>query len=259
MEQTKGVEVVEGTEIPARILDVDLEKDIADLTLQPALVSAGANAAKPLKTGKTAKATIELVKEDYIVVSLPKGHLGFAATKTVNDTWSPFERFATGAECEVTVVKSVKNGSRQLLVSCADIDVAPKKRKNTTSASAAVAAAAAAPGSVAAAKAATAAVLNEAQRGAILKGTVSSVRSTQLNLDFSSGAKVRCDGRRSLLLSASRRRFRCSLLTLPGLSPRCLPPNATSHTYFPTTNTTSQTQTQCNTQYTTTQSQQPQS
>ncbi|CAG8597213.1 3363_t:CDS:2, partial [Acaulospora morrowiae] len=60
------------------------------------------------KTGKTVDAIVELVKEDYIIVSLPEqgNTIAFAASKYYNDRSQPFMRYKFGqrAKAQITYV-----------------------------------------------------------------------------------------------------------------------------------------------------------
>lgn len=184
-EQAAGIDVTEGVQLPARILDIDPSKNVVDLTVQPPLVAAGANALKPLKASKKPRAaTIELVKEDYMVLSLPKGRLAFAATKTANNSTAPFDRFRPGGECEVLVVQAMKTGPRRLLVSCVNDEPIPSTDGSARTSGTAS-------GAASDSKVVEKTAVGDVVPGSILSATVSSVRSTQVNLDFASGIKGR--------------------------------------------------------------------
>lgn len=132
IEQSKDAKVEgEGAIIIGKVLDVDVDKSIVDLTVradliskeEKSVVSKGSGVDTNLANKKTKSVvsakilerlesllkekiiidiTIELVKEDYLVVSLPQYHnqIAFAATKTFNNRSKPFMRYRPGQKAK---------------------------------------------------------------------------------------------------------------------------------------------------------------
>lgn len=129
-DQALGVPSTPGDDVPARVLDVDVARGVLDLTLRSELVQVQSLTTKAGKSpkgkspkGKAAKhvpaapavgssceATVELVKEDYMVVSLAGGALAFAATKSYNDQLEPVAAYAPGKQGRATVVGATADG-----------------------------------------------------------------------------------------------------------------------------------------------------
>jgi len=62
-----------GASIKGRIMDLDISNNVANITMLPDLVKGKAKIPKELTTkGKNVDATVQLVKKNYIIVSLPK-------------------------------------------------------------------------------------------------------------------------------------------------------------------------------------------
>ncbi|KAJ2723430.1 rRNA biogenesis protein rrp5 [Coemansia sp. Benny D115] len=143
----------EGAVVGAYVLDIDSDKNIVDYSLRNSLVSdagsmeaildgsksgAAANkkAAKALekaeakfKAGRkslkeavekktSTQLVIEIVKEDYLVLSMPlfNNAIAFASTKTYNDISKPFTRFKVGQRLKGTPVRAAGDGKRALVV-----------------------------------------------------------------------------------------------------------------------------------------------
>ena len=111
LHHTKGVRCKAGAVLPARVLDLDKDKGIVDLTLRPDLLkakpkkgdAAAAAAAEKLEVGSESTATIELVKEEHMVLALSDGGFGHALSKTPNDRQAPFSRYVCGMEINVVL------------------------------------------------------------------------------------------------------------------------------------------------------------
>jgi len=90
LEHTKNNELKPGKEVTAVILDIDDSKKLMDLSLKPSLIKSRQQAATGalavaalLQKKKDIKADIELVKESYLVVSIPSHEsvIGFVSCK----------------------------------------------------------------------------------------------------------------------------------------------------------------------------------
>ena len=111
-----------GDTLKARILDIDWEKGICDLSLLAKLVKSAGKEKAP--TAGELRATIELVKEDYVVLSAAGGHLMFALTKKMNDQRSPFGPFKVGNSGNAKVIKS-----KTLTCTICSLKLDPRKTK----------------------------------------------------------------------------------------------------------------------------------
>ncbi|GBC08360.1 hypothetical protein RclHR1_08060008 [Rhizophagus clarus] len=113
-------DIKEGDQIEGIILDIDIEGKNVDLGIRPELFSFEKNGKrknknftdvnrkelKKLLNEKTSiDAIIEQVKEDYIIVSLPKysNIIAFAASKTFNNRSSPFIKYQFGQTIKVQI------------------------------------------------------------------------------------------------------------------------------------------------------------
>lgn len=126
---------------------VGSSQGMVDVSLRPELVAAAAAHAKKQRStpskakgtpkakpasrvGQTFKATVEMVKEEYVVVSSADGLLAFAAAKTYNDTASPFLKFIAGREGTAVVLSgeaavcslTVDSGARVTVAFTQDVD-----------------------------------------------------------------------------------------------------------------------------------------
>ncbi|GJJ74975.1 rRNA biogenesis protein RRP5 [Entomortierella parvispora] len=120
-EQTKGKGKA-GAKFPAKVLDVDFEKGTVDFTIKDSLLTAeetkgaeagkfsSANAAKDLsklkelqKSQEAFEAVVELVKEDYVVLSIPQVNnmIAFAATRSYNNRRDRFISYKVGEKVRV--------------------------------------------------------------------------------------------------------------------------------------------------------------
>ncbi|CAG8693304.1 17038_t:CDS:2, partial [Acaulospora colombiana] len=121
-------EVKEGAILYGVVLDFDEKGKFADLSVRPDLMDEskrtndqkingpGSNSEpllshrkelrKLLKNGETVDAVVELVKEDYIIVSLPKqgNTIAFATSKSYNDRSQPFTRYKFGQKAKAKIV-----------------------------------------------------------------------------------------------------------------------------------------------------------
>jgi len=174
------VEVSPGMDVRAKILDVSKKDGIVDLTLREELVSVGDSGDKKKKKKKTPGVALEeevdvevqLVKEDYLVVSLPNcgGIIGYVGTKEFNlrlvdvhTLWQPgakLKALVKKLPCEQTggrLLLSLKdNGSRKRKAE-GDGDKTKKKGRPSV----------------------------EELVGTIVKGTVSAVKSLQVEVKLS--------------------------------------------------------------------------
>ncbi|KAJ1886081.1 rRNA biogenesis protein rrp5, partial [Kickxella alabastrina] len=145
-------ECPEGTTVAACVLDVDAEKNIVDFSLRSVLVSEASGLEDASKANGSASAdkkmaklqakidakidtsrkglqeavkksqetqlVIEIVKEDYLVLSMPLfgNSIAFAATKSYNDCSKPFMRFKVGQRLNGTPVRAAAEGKRTLVL-----------------------------------------------------------------------------------------------------------------------------------------------
>ncbi|KAG0047226.1 rRNA biogenesis protein rrp5 [Gryganskiella cystojenkinii] len=128
-EQTKGKGKV-GVKIPAKVLDVDFEKDEVDFTLKETLMKAEetkeaktgtfnvVNITKDLTTLKelqkkeeSLEAVVELVKEDYVVLTIPQvsNTIVFAATRSFNNRKGRFISYKIGEKVRVQIAHVPKS------------------------------------------------------------------------------------------------------------------------------------------------------
>ncbi|KAJ2161365.1 rRNA biogenesis protein rrp5 [Coemansia sp. RSA 552] len=202
-------ECTEGAVLPACVLDMDPEKDIVDYSLRTALVpQSNGTEKKAKKKGKAAgakrgddaavhrkalesavhakketQAVVEVIKEDYLVLSLPLlgNAIAFALTKSYNDRSKPFMRFKAGQVLNGTPVRAEQN--RRTLVL---LQPAP-----------AAASGQAANGSSATKRTVTEPVdpainfFEDYQPGVLTQARVKSIKGMQANLDLAANAKGR--------------------------------------------------------------------
>ncbi|KAG0275224.1 rRNA biogenesis protein rrp5 [Linnemannia exigua] len=128
-DQVKGGKIKAGAKCPAKVLDVDFEQDTVDFTLKDALISVeDATEAKANKfsTSSTTKdltslatlqksqgpveAVVELVKDDYIVLSIPEVNnmIAFAATRSLNNRKDRFIGYKVGEKVKAIVAYTPK-------------------------------------------------------------------------------------------------------------------------------------------------------
>ncbi|KAJ2603240.1 rRNA biogenesis protein rrp5 [Coemansia sp. RSA 1721] len=134
----------EGTAVAACVLDIDADKAIVDCSLRSALVPKAADIeaaarsdtslAKILSKLSTKAASVskdlekavgkkretdfvvEIVKEDYLVLSMPQldNAIAFALAKSYNDCSKPFMRYKVGQRLKGTLVRAAGPGKRSL-------------------------------------------------------------------------------------------------------------------------------------------------
>ncbi|KAJ2302494.1 rRNA biogenesis protein rrp5, partial [Coemansia sp. RSA 2705] len=203
-------ECKEGTVLPACVLDVDPEKNIVDYSLRSALTTDSAASAVSAKKSKTTKrrggkdapdirqaladalrkqhdtpVVVEVVKEDYLVLSLPAfdNAIAFAATKSYNDRSKPFMRFKVGQRLSGTLVR-VEANKRTLVMLQAGSDVvtAPKQVADGGSA-----------GKRAVKEPVDRLIsfFEDYQPGRVTQAKVMSIKGTQANLDLAANVKGR--------------------------------------------------------------------
>jgi rRNA biogenesis protein RRP5 len=75
-EHFEGEEKKIGTSVKGRIMDIDIKNNVVNITMKSDLVKGNAKIPKELTVkGKTVDAIVQLVKQNYVIVSLPKyGH-----------------------------------------------------------------------------------------------------------------------------------------------------------------------------------------
>ncbi|KAF9438080.1 rRNA biogenesis protein rrp5 [Entomortierella beljakovae] len=132
--QIKDVKGKAGLKCPAKVLDVDFEADTVDFTLKDSLISteetknakpgkfSAVSISKELselaalhKSRETIEAVIELVKNDYVVISIPQFNnlIAFAATRSFNNRKDRFISYKSGEKIKVVaayVPKSIGKG-----------------------------------------------------------------------------------------------------------------------------------------------------
>ncbi|EGD79227.1 hypothetical protein PTSG_12966 [Salpingoeca rosetta] len=210
--QAKGVPLETDGKVEAVVLDVDTAKSVLDLGVRPSLV-AGAKKVlggagekkKSKKKGKKGKkgkqqqddeddedkpveklsqeqeadATIELVKEDYMVLSVGDGRLVVAACKSYNDRESPFRKHFPGNGARVKVLAlDEKHTFVQVLAedNKGKGKDAKKQAKKADADKKQVAALSPA---------------SDATMGAIIKAKISAIHKAQLNLKLAGGGRGR--------------------------------------------------------------------
>jgi len=155
-----------GSTVKARILDVDFQKAVVDLTCRPELLKLDTSFEVTNKS--TYAVTIVLVKEEHMVVAFENGKLGFAVATTPNDRRGPFKKYVCGGGAEVQVLG---RGAKRILCGIRKV----------------------APGPIDAAADADAAELREI--GATFEATVKSIKPTQMNLSIETAGGRTVPGR----------------------------------------------------------------
>ncbi|KAF9913688.1 rRNA biogenesis protein rrp5, partial [Lobosporangium transversale] len=124
VDHTKGIKGKVGLKCVAKVLDIDFEKETVDFSLKDSLISEEeskeANAGKVSnsklskqfmslaalnKSQETIEAVIELVKDDYIVLSIPQFNnmIAFAATRSFNNRKDRFISYKVGEKVKTVV------------------------------------------------------------------------------------------------------------------------------------------------------------
>ncbi|KAF9160265.1 rRNA biogenesis protein rrp5 [Actinomortierella ambigua] len=126
LEQAKGIEGKKGLKTVAKVLDVDFEKEIVDFTLRKPLISkeeqkvaTSSTFVRAVETykksiekldalkkdNKSVDAVVELVKDNYLVLSIPhvNHQIAFAATKSYNNREEPFMRYKAGQHIKARI------------------------------------------------------------------------------------------------------------------------------------------------------------
>ncbi|KAJ2749857.1 rRNA biogenesis protein rrp5, partial [Coemansia nantahalensis] len=179
--------------LAACVLDVDVEKSIVDYSLRTALVAGGtgkagratahAALARALAEGRETQAVVEVVKEDYLVLSLPLlgNAIAFAVAKSFNDRSKPFMRFKVGQRLSGSLVRAEPN--RRALVLLRPAPTAPARTGSA--------------GSSADKRAAKDPVdpaisfFEDFQPGLVTQARVQSIKGVQANLDLAANIKGR--------------------------------------------------------------------
>ncbi|KAJ2276103.1 rRNA biogenesis protein rrp5, partial [Coemansia sp. RSA 451] len=205
-------ECKEGALLTACVLDVDPEKAIVDYSLRSALVSGSANlsAATPAKKGKASKRSktatngdisqkvltdalhkkqetpvvVEVVKEDYLVLSMPAldNAIAFAMTKTYNDRSKPFMRFKVGQRLSGTPVR-IETNKRTLVLLQSEPDTASAATKKND--------ATAGKRPVKEPVDSAISFFEDYQPGLVTQAKVKTIKGTQANLDLAANVKGR--------------------------------------------------------------------
>ncbi|KAJ1569857.1 Protein RRP5 [Nowakowskiella sp. JEL0078] len=109
-EQTKGTEEKKkGTKISAKVIDIDVEKKIIDLTMRPDLMKpskAGEDSILSKNGNEPIDALVEVLKEDYLIVTLPAfgNTIAYAVSKTYNcNKTTSFTRFRVGQKIRALI------------------------------------------------------------------------------------------------------------------------------------------------------------
>lgn len=101
----------EGQKMSCIVLDIDFEKELLDLSER--LASEKASSTK-VKVGATYKVTVELNKDDYLLVSFKqnKQSIGVLMLQGLNDDQVPHpnSKYHMGDEVDVKVVSIAENG-----------------------------------------------------------------------------------------------------------------------------------------------------
>ncbi|KAG0259771.1 rRNA biogenesis protein rrp5 [Mortierella polycephala] len=130
VDQANGVNGKVGTKCAAKVLDVDFEKESVDFTLKDSLITdeeskgikadkfTAVNISKDLvslaalqKSQESVEAIVELVKDDYLVLSLPKVNnlIAFAATRAYNNRKERFMSYKAGEKVKTVVMYAPKS------------------------------------------------------------------------------------------------------------------------------------------------------
>ncbi|KAF9094819.1 rRNA biogenesis protein rrp5 [Mortierella sp. AD031] len=151
-DQVKGGKTKSGTKCTAKVLDVDFEQDSVDFTLKDSLITAeeakeakankfsAANISKDLtslaalqKSQGTVEAVVELVKADYLVLSIPEVNnmIAFAATRSLNNRKDRFIAHKVGEKVKAVVAyvpKSQGKGqaAERVILSIEQASVSPR-------------------------------------------------------------------------------------------------------------------------------------
>ncbi|KAJ2385552.1 Protein RRP5, partial [Coemansia sp. RSA 2603] len=184
-------QVAEGTTVVACVLDVDSSKKIADCSLRGALVDANASTKgkdslkalnKAVKKAQETDVVVEIVKDDYLVLSLPQfgNAIAFASTKTYNDCSKPFMRFKVGQSLKGVPIRVGGSGKRTLVLLRRGSDSDISDPRSSGSKRAAVDPVDSA-----------IAYFEDCQPGAKLKARVIDISGSQANLELASNIKAR--------------------------------------------------------------------
>lgn len=118
--QIKGIKCIVGMKMKARILDIDKDKNILDLSLRPELIYTPENISKQLeilKPNTLVEGTIELIKENYLVILLPIQNLiAFSPTKDYNQILDPFSTYKVGQKCKFHITEIPDNNMNRILL-----------------------------------------------------------------------------------------------------------------------------------------------
>ncbi|KAJ2685766.1 rRNA biogenesis protein rrp5, partial [Coemansia spiralis] len=179
--------------LAACVLDVDVDKNIVDYSLRAALVADSAGKAGRATTARSAvtravaegqetPVVVEVVKEDYLVLSLPElgNAIAFAVTKSFNDRSKPFMRFKVGQRLSGSLVRAERN--RRVLVLLRSAPAAPARAGAGDGA-----------GKRAAKDPVDPAIgfFEDFQPGLVTQARVRSIKGVQANLDLAANVKGR--------------------------------------------------------------------
>ena len=107
-EHCDGVTCEVGQTVTARILDADPRKAIVDLSLLPDLIKSSKKKSAKVKVGSRAQATVRLVKNDYLVVTLDKsGSICFANCHDYNSRIVNAQSiYSLGSAVEIQIMRA---------------------------------------------------------------------------------------------------------------------------------------------------------
>uniref|UniRef100_A0A7S3EKQ8 Small ribosomal subunit protein bS1c n=1 Tax=Rhodosorus marinus TaxID=101924 RepID=A0A7S3EKQ8_9RHOD len=142
------------------VLDHDIGRGIADVSLKPLLVDAGKAGPRTMQDSQDYQAVVELVKEDIAVLSVPQmgHHIAHALSRDLNETEMKHSRLRPGMRVSARACGSVR-GLYQIM----DIEKLPLSEKSHARADGPV---------------------QELALGAQVSGKISSVHPLQVNLAF---------------------------------------------------------------------------
>ncbi|KAI9142050.1 hypothetical protein BKA69DRAFT_1037920 [Paraphysoderma sedebokerense] len=137
---TPNPELKADEKVKARVLDVDFSRKIAHLSINPVLLkSSKQNSYDSLqrKVRSDTTAVIELIEDDYIVVSLPDfGNLiGFVSPNNFNSKTNSFDKFKVGQTItvEVSYAPITPTVTDRIILSFPSVHSSPKKSKKSNS------------------------------------------------------------------------------------------------------------------------------
>ena len=139
VDQVKGVTCTAGANVRCRVLDIDAEKSIIDVSLRPEIVLddklSSKGESQKLKVGQKVDCVVELTKEDYIVVSVTKyqHRIAFVMSRHFNEhTTAEKDKLRIGQKLQL-IVKHIPSAKDQLphrpILAFPDVAVKPRTRE----------------------------------------------------------------------------------------------------------------------------------